>query len=89
MPSSPSPPPQVVASKIAQTKRSEETQVRVPVFVFIEILCTLLTVSPVKNRLCDDRNKRDRLHTSTTPTSIMSKSSHVGLETVGGPVSRR
>jgi hypothetical protein len=28
--------------------------------VFIEMLCALLTVSAVNNRLCDGRNKRDR-----------------------------
>jgi hypothetical protein len=60
MPSTPPPPPQVVASKIVQAKRVEQTQGRGPAFVFIEILCALLTVSDVNNRLCDDRNKRDR-----------------------------
>ena len=59
MSSTPSPPSQVVASKIAQAKRTEQTQGRGPVFVFIKILCALLTVSPVNNRLCDGRNKRD------------------------------
>jgi hypothetical protein len=49
----------VVVSKIAQAKRSEPTQVMGPVFVFIEMMCALLTVSDVNNRLCDGRNKRD------------------------------
>ena len=45
MPSTPPPPPQAVASKIAQAKRAEQTQGRVPTFVFIEMMCALLTVS--------------------------------------------
>ena len=59
MPSTPSPPPQAVASKIAQAKRAEQTQGRGPAFVFIEMLCALLVVSAVNQKLCDGRNKRD------------------------------
>jgi hypothetical protein len=49
-----------VASKIDKAKRAEQTQGRGPVFVFIEILCALLTVSVMNQKLCDGRNKRDR-----------------------------
>ena len=58
--STPPPPPQAVVSKIAQAKRTEQTQDRGPAFVFIEMLCALLTVSALNNKLCDGRNKRDR-----------------------------
>ncbi len=60
MPSTPPPPPAAVDSKIDKGKRTEQTQGRGPVFVFIEILCTLLVVSDVNQKLCDGRNKRDR-----------------------------
>jgi hypothetical protein len=76
MSSTPPPPPQVVSSKIAQTKMSEQTQGRGPAFVFIEILCTLLTVSVVNNRLCDGRNKRDRFaHFNDTYKAAMHRHS--------------
>jgi hypothetical protein len=41
-------------------KRAEQTQVRGPAYVYIEMLCVVLTVSPVNQKLCDVRNKRDR-----------------------------
>jgi hypothetical protein len=60
MTSTPPPPPPTVSSKIDKAKSFEQTQDRDPVFVFIEMLCALLTVSDVNQKLCDGRNKRDR-----------------------------
>jgi hypothetical protein len=67
----------VVVSKFTTSKGVEEKRFRGPVWVFIEILFVVLTVSGVNQKLCDGRRKRDHLsHMKTSSLSLGVPVSH-------------